>query len=66
VLVGGWCERIGVITIGVHDGDDVEVVLVQEGLDLLVAALVAQDELTSDVLNDLEICISIVTLLARH
>ena len=66
MLVGGSSERIGLLTIGVHDGDDVEVVLVQEGLDLLVAALVAQDELTSDVLNDLEICISVVTLLARH
>ena len=41
------------LTIGVHDGEDVKVVLVEERLDLLILRLVAVDELESNVFDSL-------------
>lgn len=41
------------LTIGVHDGEDVKVVLVEERLDLLILGLIPVDELKSDVFDSL-------------
>lgn len=43
----------GELTVGVHDGEDVKVVLVEERLDLLILGLVSVDKLESNVFDSL-------------